>query len=403
MPFTKYDAEKLLLNSGNFSPEKKPFLLKITPGYKRQEALTELRDTVRELIKEAWAKLDLVVSPTIWSGLSELQKKSILEIKPLFRSQGSVVYKTLNMPAHAPPQEIDIDDGMYLPMNLVENNPVLMHTTMFKIIDEVLKYIALSQENWRTAKKDTCGRLITDKGIHIDVNAYAIPLEKVARFDNLVEAQKSLTALNYRASPDDIMKTLEIDEVNLAHRQKGWILSDPQTLKDWVKEAKEDYGNNFIHLSRLLKAWRDFCWIKGGPSSIALMVATYNVFCQEKVSERLDEALLQVARKLPGILVNTIYHPVLEEIKISSPSNEESSEWLREANKLAGALEQALCFATTRQDCVDKLISSFGNRVPNDADSVKSSTFEQRKKAFDAKPIAVANPAIKMRDNTMAG
>ena len=39
---------------------------------------------------------------------------------PKFYIQGSWAYKTLNRPCQTPPQQSDVDDGVYLPLSIIE-------------------------------------------------------------------------------------------------------------------------------------------------------------------------------------------------------------------------------------------------------------------------------------------
>jgi hypothetical protein len=289
-------------------------------------------------------------------------------------------------------------------MNLVESSPKLLHSTMFKIIDEVLAYIASQNSGWTVDKsKPTCGRLITNLGIHIDVNAYAIPDSKMASLKSMLEARNYSLKGEYSATDQEIIDNLDSDSVNLAHRNKGWIISDPQTLKNWVDDTTDSYGSQFIHLSRIVKAWRDYTWQKGGPCSIGLMAAIYQVYCSTIVKKRLDEGLLQIAKALPGILAKNIIHPVLPNLTLSTPSEDEALEWGNEAIIFSNKLESALCHSFSREECVDKFIECFGDRIPSNPDAVESSHFEHRKKAFKGSPAVVTNPSLSMRDNTQAG
>ncbi|MFV2057877.1 MAG: cyclic GMP-AMP synthase DncV-like nucleotidyltransferase, partial [Thiohalomonadales bacterium] len=59
-------------------------------------------------------------------------------IKPKFMSQGSFVYKTLNSPCYSS-QEIDLDDGVYLPMSIINSEPSANKDWFFVIIDGALE------------------------------------------------------------------------------------------------------------------------------------------------------------------------------------------------------------------------------------------------------------------------
>ena len=48
--------------------------------------------------------------------LNEDARAAFLKLSPRFWTQGSFTYDTLNKPYKTPPQEMDIDDGTYLPI-----------------------------------------------------------------------------------------------------------------------------------------------------------------------------------------------------------------------------------------------------------------------------------------------
>ena len=43
-----------------------------------------------------------------------------MRVEPRFFTQGSFSYKTINDPCWVPPQQMDLDDGCYLPLAFVK-------------------------------------------------------------------------------------------------------------------------------------------------------------------------------------------------------------------------------------------------------------------------------------------
>ena len=106
-------------------------------------------------------------------------RKAFLSLTPRFWTQGSFQYDTLNNPYFTPPQEMDIDDGTYLPMTIFEDQPVIGHRLLLLLVDSSLKSLADENEGWEFEAQSKCARLkIPDMNTHIDVQMYAIPEEQ---------------------------------------------------------------------------------------------------------------------------------------------------------------------------------------------------------------------------------
>jgi cyclic GMP-AMP synthase len=62
---------------------------------------------------------------------SETKRQFGRQITPRFFTQGSEAYKLLNRRAWMPPQQIDVDDGLYLPMTFVKGNGPAEAATLY--------------------------------------------------------------------------------------------------------------------------------------------------------------------------------------------------------------------------------------------------------------------------------
>lgn len=237
---------------------------------------------LKHLDPQAQAEVAMLIK-----NMDEDARNAFLSLNPRFWTQGSFQYDTLNNPYFTPPQEMDIDDGTYLPMAIFEDQPVIGHRLLLLLVDSSLKSLAY-ENGWEFEAQPKCARLkISTVNTHIDVPMYAIPedqfllkeaaLAKAMSMESLDSAERRLTASFEDYSPD-----YELDEgcVNLAVRDgdQKWIKSDPKIVEDWFKASCKRIGPHLRNVCRFLKSWRDVQWkYGGGPSSISLMAATVNI------------------------------------------------------------------------------------------------------------------------------
>ncbi|WP_434136933.1 hypothetical protein JQR88_24335 (plasmid) [Pseudomonas luteola] len=298
--------------------------------------------------------------------------------QPRFFTQGSWAYKTLNSPAHLPPQQFDVDDGVYLPISFLKNSkrPSVASATFFAAAEEALARLIQTKRNehWKLiTDKPTCIRIEISPTIHIDIPLYSIPddeyltLEKAANrygYDSLMDA------VNVRRA--DSWTTLAVGKVLLAHRDEDWITSDPRPVKEWFIDEVEAKGEQLRRVVRYLKAFRDWQWKNGGPSSILLMAAAAPLFL--KMDRRDDLALLEVLKGLPMALRDGVANPADTE---ESLSNRLSPDELEEAAKKFEILEQHLNGAVNASDeatACNWMINMFGPRFPNHPTRIKQVT-----------------------------
>jgi hypothetical protein len=214
-------------------------------------------------------------------------RAAFLQLSPRFWTQGSFQYDTLNRPYFAPPQEMDIDDGTYLPMTMFADKPVIGHRLLLLLVDSSLKSLVHENEGWVFETKRTCARIkILDKHTHIDVPMYAIPddvfkSKEEASLASLNEAfAKSLDSVPSLRANNRAYYALDSNAVNLALRgdDEKWATSDPKIVEDWFEECCLRIGEHLKDVCRYMKAWRDVQWPHGkGPSSISLMAATVSI------------------------------------------------------------------------------------------------------------------------------
>jgi len=116
------NAHRTLSSSGDHDT----YLSGLTVDAKQRATLQAARDEIRKSIREglrAWSNhidRNHMFEVTALASLSFADDK--LALQPKFRMQGSWSYHTLNRATHNPPQEIDLDDGVFLPVSFLSMN-----------------------------------------------------------------------------------------------------------------------------------------------------------------------------------------------------------------------------------------------------------------------------------------
>ncbi|RMN29337.1 hypothetical protein ALQ62_02959 [Pseudomonas coronafaciens pv. zizaniae] len=263
--------------------------------------------------------------------------------EPRFYIQGSRAYKTLNSPCTTPPQQSDIDDGVYLPLSVMreESSPKLAIALFFDAVIDVLGPMC-AERGWHTQAKDTCVRVTISPSAHIDLPLYVIPDTLFQLIKANMESRGHAVFDSAINSERDSWKTLPSDKILLADRKQGWRKSDPMAMKNWFKRECLEKGDQLIRVVRYLKAFRDKQWEDKGPSSILLMAAACPLF--QFFDKRDDRALLNVARGIPDALRNGVASPI-------DPSASLTAHMPKEA--LADAVEFFEEFARYLEGAID--------------------------------------------------
>jgi hypothetical protein len=254
-----------------------PSLLKnINPGQDDLAALREARGKIRVAL--------------IASIEDHTQKKENggKKITPKFWLQGSLAYNTLNAPAHLPPQEMDCDYGVYLPMRFHQQSPpAAAARSFFDLVESTLTNLVAKEKDWKLdSTKRTCVRVSLGKKTHIDLPLYAVPEEGYQKL--ITEAAKRLDSSMIKIATgtvNDNKWAYDLDEVHLALRNGTWLQSDPIKIREWFENKVNIHGDELVRLCRYLKAWRDWRWKEKGPTSICLMAGVVETFEQFSTSE----------------------------------------------------------------------------------------------------------------------
>lgn len=334
--------------------------------------LMDARREIRAALKAAATRIR--VTDNYWQD-SYRQKvgwRQHPDIQIKFMTQGSFAYRTLNDPAQKPRQEIDLDDGMYVPVQFLENGePALTAKGLFEFADAVLAPLCDANGWTLDPSKACCARVKLWPGAHIDIPIYSIPQD---RFEQLRE---SLAKADLHMATHDSVKgswKLPSDQIMLAQRDGSWVQSDPQMMHDWVEGRAERYGPSFRRLCRFFKGWRDYTWEKSGLSSICLMHAIDMSLADLPGlpnGERDDELILEAAKRLPRIFEGKVANPVLRHLCINEWSDDDRREIVDGSTALRGEMEAALERTGDAEQVVLKLRNRFGNRIPYRPDAVK--------------------------------
>lgn len=361
----KYDATQLLYKRS----ENDRFLNILDVPEPYTKIMLAARTLTRNKIKSVFtiARTDEYLLAT----LNEDQRYALQSIEPRFKSQGSFIYATQNMPGQNPPQQIDLDDGAYLPIEAMRDAPILNKEVFFNIVDKALIELA-DEQGWKFTTKDTCARLEITSEIHLDVPLYAIPKE---RFQTLEKAAGRVAVLDESHTFTESKRYLEDDEIYLARRDtKHWVKSDPIQIYNWFIESVDTHGEILRRVCRYLKAWRDQEWASGGPSSIALMICATNVFDENIAGFDNDStAIAAVFNRLPYFLTKGVKNPRDKEETIfpRSLKDNEIKIIVTKTQSASVEINNVLNKGVSPSDVIKVFQQHFSLRIPNRTDWVK--------------------------------
>ncbi len=322
MTTPKNDCRSLFKSS---DPNKDSFHKQLELSGTDRKTLLAAKSEIKSAIKQGFNELKAAQSNRDLRTVST----------PLFAQQGSFVYGTLNNPAYPPIQQVDLDYGVYLPFSDLENGKAPKQTVdvFFSLIEHILKtHIEKHRkEQWELKHKPSCVRVVINKKMHVDLPLYGCPDKEMSRVVEL--ANESLILNRKQASAIDNytdFAPINSNFIHLAHREKGWVVSDPLVIRDWVKNQCRIHGlgNHLKDICRHLKAWRDEVpeWRKtGGPSSILLLALTIELYSTEE-----NGVHAQLAEVIDG-LYDRLSYPV----NIPAPGQPNNEENLLDADRVS--------------------------------------------------------------------
>lgn len=295
-------------------------------------------------------------------------------VEPRFRTQGSWSYDTCVTPAHMPPQEMDWDYGVYLPVTVWEENgpPSAMAMAYFKLVESLLQDLC-KREGWTMHDgKSTCIRLQVSPWAHIDIPLYAAPEDEFPTIKDRisVEAHRTLDSAKGEASfAEDAAEPQEWEELDcivMATRDGMWRPSDPEDVAKWFDDRIKQHSDQLRRVCRYLKAWRDFQWTSGGPTSVSIMVAAGQSF--EHIQGRDDLAVMRTARHLGHVFLGEIREKGIdnEDEDFNRLDHKGRIEAAGAFSRLATAIAAAGALGGHQKDlAISKLQTEFGIRMPD--------------------------------------
>ena len=332
------------------------------------EVAPHRKDVIQEAAKIIKAHLRQTIP--VWLT-HNLQAEA--NVTPRFMTQGSFAYNTANEPCHFPPQEVDRDIGIYLPVNHWEENtrsPKHAARTYFRMVEEVMHPLS-KEKGWTLSRKERCVRVLLNHGssAHIDLPLYAAPLKD---FETITETVAKSRTASMSMSLDSAFSEQEwdnLDSIVLACENGEWSKSDPREVIRWFRQCRTRLGDErLVRVCRYLKAWRDHHWKTGGPSSILLMVSA----CQTleniiDLPSRDDLMLKAVCAELPQQLRGDVCE---RRIGDGENLNRMSEPERVHASSLAAKLSHALNMVMDQMNLHEKeqanlaLCAVFGERLP---------------------------------------
>lgn len=340
------------------------FLRNITPEPEDAAALKAAKTDIQNHLKAA-------IPLWLENQLGEKPKHP-----PRFRTQGSWAYKTCNDPWQSPPQEMDWDLGIYLPVSLWEDNnvhPKAAAKGYYEMVRELMQPLA-KKRNWALTEKPTCVRIILGNGTraHVDLPLYAAPDED---FVQIKEAMlKASLAMDEARFADAKNTWSSLTRIALAQKDGTWNPSDPGRVVLWFDKKIARHGEQLRRVCRYLKAWRDHVWQSGGPSSILLMVCAAQTLdrAQANFAGRDDLALRHVMTVLPAQLLTAVKEPMIDpDEDLNRMGVDERQEAFRKAGALLAAMNDALSQNIASCHIALALIrGQLGDRFPNDPGGV---------------------------------
>ena len=371
----------------------------------REQSLRDARDCIRQALRREMPEWNVLAkSIRLVEGGDVALASALPPLRPKFRMQGSSVYHTLNFPAHTPPQEVDYDDGVFLPTSFVSgrgsDRPMVAAKSYFQMVESILEPLC-SRNGWKLdTSKRNCVRVRIDPAAHVDLALYAIPDKEFAR---LAEARatarlaKGISAADSEFElAEEVYRDLLARRIMLAQRDSGWIESDPREIEDWFVNAAREHGRVLRRVCRYLKGWRDYQWLKGGPSSIALMACVVTVFDDlggTLPDNRDDLALKAVADRLEELFSHSIPNPVLPDQGLDGDwSSEERLDFKAHAVALKAMIDNVLNKTFHKRIAISLLQRGFGERIPDDELLIEIES--QERKVLAHQPAAVAAPFV---------
>lgn len=345
-------------------PDSDVFEDRVLPTIDRRKYLVacknKVRDHLKPLIREATKSI---------LGMDRV-------VEPRFRTQGSWSYDTCVEPAFNPPQEMDWDYGVYLPITVWEENgpPLAMAKAYFELVERLLQSLC-KKEGWTMLPgKDTCIRVAVSSWAHIDIPLYAAPEEDFKKVTERISLESHEFGKTLDAADASFAEAVrkqqqweELDHVVMATRNGEWKSSDPEAVAKWFRDRVEEHGSQLRRVCRYIKSWRDHHWEKGGPTSVSIMIAIVQGF--EEQTGRDDLAIERAAKHLSKAFLGDLREGGID--CCAEDFNRLDADERRVAasrfDQLATAMQDARQLgAHQKEQAIFQLKQQFGLRMPTE-------------------------------------
>lgn len=257
------------------------------------------------------------------------------ELQPKFATQGSKPMNTITNPIveidenNKSIYKYDLDDGVYFIEKAGEDNKrgiFTWHDWVYEAVD--------GHTGQPTIRKTTCVRVVFADGHHIDLPIY------------------------YKES----------NNIELAHKSKGWLQSDPKEFYEWFNNKKTKQLERIV---RYLKAWKNFREVNNTslklPSGFELTIlATNNYIERDNDDESLRVTIAAILRKLSspnGFKCIRPTTPVGEDV-FSDYSESKKENFLNALKSLQRDLDRADQEENFRKASKILRNNQFGERFP---------------------------------------
>jgi len=375
------------------------------------EQMRHRRDVIREHVRAGirnWndriKKAELFESSPVIFG--NIQPPAL---SPKFRMQGSQVYGTANDPAIKPPQELDLDDGFFLPVAFFEkhgaSDPLVASKGLFSLVEAILLPLCQKQSWEMQTHKNSCIRVRFGDHTHYDLPLYAVSDEAYTRLvqkrlDEAVNAKDSLEIENRLDLAESFYDSFAPSDIRLAHRKHGWIDSDPRQLENWFVQKVDIHGEQLRRICRYLKAWRDYKWRDPDAcklSSIALMACAVRAYDELKgyVSPSRDDiAFKEVVARLPEYLSETIANPVPGKPDLNEDWDfQHRTDYVNKAMELRRKVNQSFETGNSQLRVLKCYELVLGGRVPEDQSLVTFELMVSKVKEYE--PARTPQPNVR--------
>ena len=325
-----------------------------------------------------------------------------------FLRQGSFAYRTLIRPAQQPPQEIDLDDGVYVPVEFINGIPIFPSSAFFYVIEQALEPVMRAHSDWRLETKNTCVRVVFEnQGAHIDLPLFAVEENEFKRIEkNLNEASDGKARVadvlnNHRWHGLNDHFRVPSASILRADREKDWEAADPKKFQDWFETWAngDQLGPVLRRVSMYGKAWRDHNFPDSNLSSMAILVSAVSALSEvpgKPANDRDDELALLTLKRLKSDLSGPgIMHPLDERNRLDGKiEDDERANLISALDDAIRSFDVALNHTTNAHAVVQRLRSIFGNRLPDLPDAVDVRQAKQMASYTEEKAATVPHPNI---------